>query len=168
MRFVREEWWIHKKIIFSRQKEEKNDFCFFGLNDWINESKFTLQSYQSSVIFIITRYYWNEKSEKMKASSHYLRAQNFSLPSLHNDNNNKLKYKSFHNHDRNFTNDDVLIYTNNIMFDSRVCRGNTYATPVLTEDQRRNKSVYERIQKSRRLSLLQKREESEVRWFSLF
>jgi len=98
----------------------------------------------------------------MKASSHYLRAQNFSLPSLHNDNNNKLKYKSFHNHDKNFTNDDVLICTNNIMFDSRVCRGNTYATPVLTEDQRRNKSVYERIQKSRRLSLLQKRE-SEVR-----
>ena len=82
----------------------------------------------------------------MKAS-YYLRAQNFAAPSV-NDNNNDLHKKPFRY--------DEPLCTNNIMFDNRVCRGNTYATPVFTEDQRRNQDVYERVQKAR-LSLIDKR-----------
>mmetsp|Transcript_48425 Transcript_48425/g.58427 ORF Transcript_48425/g.58427 Transcript_48425/m.58427 type:complete len:133 (-) Transcript_48425:221-619(-) len=37
----------------------------------------------------------------------------------------------------------------NIMFDSRVVRGNTYASPVITENERRSFEVYEKNKLSR-------------------
>ncbi len=93
---------------------------------------------------------------KMKAS-YYLAAQNFVAPSV---NENEIHQKSFRQDDNN-----EILCANNIMFDSRVCRGNTYATPVLTEDQRRHHEFYERTQKARR-SLIQKRKK-EVCYFDL-
>ena len=72
----------------------------------------------------------------MKAS-YYLRAQNFAAPSLLA---NTLTFRG----------EDVQLTTNNIMFDSRVYRGNTYARPVLTEDQKRNQKVFEHAQLARR------------------
>lgn len=84
--------------------------------------------------------------DKMKAS-YYLRAQNFAAPSVNEINNNNI-------HDNPLNHG--IVYTNNIMFDSRVCRGNTYATPVFTEDQRRHQEVYKRTQQARR-SMIEKR-----------
>ena len=52
--------------------------------------------------------------------------------------------------------------TNNIMFDQRVYRGNTYSMPVMTEVQKRNRQQYEdkyRCDHQRR----KQREEFEVR-----
>jgi hypothetical protein len=91
----------------------------------------------------------------MKSSS-YLRAQNFAAPSINHDNERNEISTTKHKKSSlssSINNNDIMIRTNNIMFDSRVCRGNTYATPVLTEDQRRNKSVYERMQRVRRSSI---------------
>ena len=92
-------------------------------------------------------------------SSYCLRAQNFAAPSV-NDNES---------HTKSFRQDDPMnnefLSTNNIMFDSRVCRGNTYATPVFTEDQRRHRDIYERTQRARR-SLIEKRK-SEVGIFGV-
>jgi hypothetical protein len=92
------------------------------------------------------------KTTKMKVS-HYLRAQNFAAPSVNDNDSHKKSFRQ---------NDDEMqmLCTNNIMFDSRVCRGNTYATPVFTEDQRRNQEVYERTQNARR-SLIE-RQNNEV------
>eukprot|EP00586_Coscinodiscus_wailesii_P023786 CAMPEP_0172501220 /NCGR_PEP_ID=MMETSP1066-20121228/147477_1 /TAXON_ID=671091 /ORGANISM="Coscinodiscus wailesii, Strain CCMP2513" /LENGTH=301 /DNA_ID=CAMNT_0013275887 /DNA_START=114 /DNA_END=1019 /DNA_ORIENTATION=- len=42
-----------------------------------------------------------------------------------------------------------FVYTNNIMVDSRVVRGNTYASPVITEEQRRVRTVNERNRRIR-------------------
>ena len=39
---------------------------------------------------------------------------------------------------------DDLVCRSNIMFDCRVVRGNTYASPVVTEDQMRNREAYEK------------------------
>mmetsp|Transcript_12092 Transcript_12092/g.35299 ORF Transcript_12092/g.35299 Transcript_12092/m.35299 type:complete len:154 (+) Transcript_12092:1004-1465(+) len=55
--------------------------------------------------------------------------------------------------------EDVLICTNNIMFDSGVVRGNTYASRVITEDQIRNREAYERKQRA----LLTKKQESQTK-----
>mmetsp|Transcript_16998 Transcript_16998/g.34890 ORF Transcript_16998/g.34890 Transcript_16998/m.34890 type:complete len:171 (-) Transcript_16998:73-585(-) len=48
-----------------------------------------------------------------------------------------------------FDDENSLICTNNIMFDSRVVRGNTYASPVITDDQKRNRKAYERNHRAR-------------------
>jgi len=82
--------------------------------------------------------------QAMKAAS-YLRAQNFAAPSIKQTNYYPI------NHDEN-----IPCRTNNIMFDNRVCRGNTYSNPVITEDQSRNQRVYEREQSARR-RLLERR-----------
>ena len=88
-------------------------------------------------------------------SSYYLRAQNFAAPSV---NENDLKYNSFGYNDDSMNNENTC-FTNNIMFNSRVCRGNTFSTPVLTEEQRRNRNVYERTQLARRSSLERRKKE---------
>ena len=87
----------------------------------------------------------------MKPSS-YLRAQNFAAPSINDNEQNEISTKHKKSSHRQSSSSSSS-RTNNIMFDSRVCRGNTYAAPVLTEDQRRYKSVYERMQRVRRLSI---------------
>lgn len=89
----------------------------------------------------------------MKAS-YYLRAQNFAAPSV-ND-NNVTKRSNWYGNDDDDSSRNGLVCTNNIMFDNRVCRGNTYATPVFTEDQRRHQEVYKRTQQARR-SMIEKR-----------
>jgi hypothetical protein len=76
----------------------------------------------------------------------YLRAQNFAAPSI-------IPPTNIINYD-----EDMTIRTNNIMTDPRICRGNTHAKATLTEDQRRNRHVYEREQASRR-KLLERRSE---------
>jgi len=43
---------------------------------------------------------------------------------------------------------DKHVFSNNIHVDCRVVRGNTYASPAMTEDQKRNKEVYERTRRS--------------------
>lgn len=113
----------------------------------------------------------------MKPSS-YLRAQNFAAPSINDNEQNAISTKhkksshrqSSSSSSSSFNKNEVMIRTNNIMFDSRVCRGNTYASPVLTEDQRRHKSVYERMQRVRRLSMEKRNMEvsSKVRKVKLF
>ncbi len=89
----------------------------------------------------------------MKAS-YYLRAQNFAAPSV-ND-NHVTKRSNWYGNDDDDSSRNGLVCTNNIMFDNRVCRGNTYATPVFTEDQRRHQEVYKRTQQARR-SMIEKR-----------
>jgi len=65
-----------------------------------------------------------------------LRAQNFDAPNVEN---NSWKRQD----------DDVILCTNNIMFDNRVYRGNTYSKPVVTEVQRRHEEFCKRNQKAR-------------------
>ena len=76
-----------------------------------------------------------------------LRAKNFAAP-VANHNHHTSSSSSFggKNNNHHLYNHDVndLVCTNNIMFDSRVCRGNTYAAPVLTEDQNRMRKIKER------------------------
>ena len=82
-----------------------------------------------------------------------LRAKNFAAPVANNNNNNHHHHhatssSSFggknNNHHLYTYDENDLVCTNNIMFDSRVCRGNTYAAPVLTEDQKRMREIKER------------------------
>ena len=92
----------------------------------------------------------------MKAS-YYLRARNFAAPSINDDTKTS---KSWYNNNVNYDllkNGTMACCTNNIMFDSRVCRGNTYAKPVYTEDQRRHQEIYKRTQQARRSIIEQRR-----------
>jgi hypothetical protein len=41
-------------------------------------------------------------------------------------------------------NSNGWICTKNIMFDTRVCRGNTYARPIISESEKRNKYLQEK------------------------
>ena len=100
----------------------------------------------------------------MKAS-YCLRAQNFAAPSV-NDNNNIKKY-NWYGDDEYDSSRNGIVCTNNIMFDSRVCRGNTHATPVFTEDQRRHQEVYNRTQHARRATIEKRRMDVSLRVFSL-
>ena len=68
-----------------------------------------------------------------------LRAQNFAAPSVKPT---TINYSNVHE-------ESISCRTNNIMFDSRVVRGNTYSNPVMTEDQKRNRIVFEREQVAR-------------------
>lgn len=92
----------------------------------------------------------------MKAS-YYLRAQNFAAPSVNDNNNNIKKYNWYGDENDDDSSRNGIACTNNIMFDSRVCRGNTYATPVFTEDQRRHQEVYNRTQQARRATMERRR-----------
>uniref|UniRef100_A0A7S4M6F5 Uncharacterized protein n=1 Tax=Odontella aurita TaxID=265563 RepID=A0A7S4M6F5_9STRA len=86
-------------------------------------------------------------------------ARNFPPPALAP----KLKGSKYGREDKlNLNCEDVLICTNNIMFDSRVVRGNTYASPVITEDQRRNREAYERKQRAQ----LAKKQESRTKQYT--
>jgi hypothetical protein len=84
----------------------------------------------------------------MKAA-YYLRAQNFEAPSI-----NQTNIQSVPRSD-----EGKLGIPKNIMFDNRVCRGNTYSNPVITEDERRNQRVFETEQsiKFRHRELLRKK-----------
>ena len=73
----------------------------------------------------------------MKAA-YYLRAQTFEAPSIKHT---KVQFT--------IKSDEDKACRTNIMFDNRVCRGNTYSNPVITEDQKRNQRVYEREQAAR-------------------
>lgn len=50
--------------------------------------------------------------------------------------------------------ENMLSAGNNIMFDSRVVRGNTYAAQVVTQEQQRQQQVYNRNEKARQVSLM--------------
>jgi predicted DNA binding protein len=75
----------------------------------------------------------------------YLRAQNFAAPSMMTG-----SIKSYEKVMKSPLNNS------NIMIDPRICRGNTYTRTVLTDDQRRNRDVYEREQTSKRRLLERK------------
>ena len=49
--------------------------------------------------------------------------------------------------------ENMLHAGNNIMFDSRVVRGNTYAAQVVTQEQQRQQQVYNRNEKARQVRL---------------
>ena len=48
------------------------------------------------------------------------------------------------------TRSNCLIYTKNIMHDTRVCRGNTYARPIRSESDRRNQYLQQQKRKLQR------------------
>lgn len=104
-------------------------------------------------------------------TAYYLQAQNFAAPSsnsrsgvIYYNNNRNWNHQSSiishcfdpldqessflydNNPDGSMGTETELCGGNNIMFDQRVCRGNTYAKPVITEDQRRNRHCFERHQ----------------------
>ena len=88
-------------------------------------------------------------NDKSRRRSSYLRAQNFAAPTV-KPITNPLHYS---------VDGSQSCRTNNIMFDARVCRGNTHANPVISEDQMRNREVYERTQNARRKLLERRRRE---------
>jgi hypothetical protein len=45
--------------------------------------------------------------------------------------------------------DENIMASNNIMFDNRVVRGNTYAAQVITQEQQRQEQVYDRNDRAR-------------------
>ena len=49
--------------------------------------------------------------------------------------------------------ENMLSAGNNIMFDSRVVRGNTHAAQVVTQEQQRQQQVYNRNEKARQVSV---------------
>jgi predicted DNA binding protein len=79
----------------------------------------------------------------------YLLAQNFAAPSMMTPSVSS-SIKSYEKEMKSPLNNS------NIMIDPRICRGNTYTRTVLTDDQRRNRDVYEREQTSKRRLLERK------------
>jgi hypothetical protein len=57
----------------------------------------------------------------------------------------------FHLQKAKDSNSNGLLYTKNIMYDTRVCRGNTYARPIVSESDKRNAYIQEQKRKLLRM-----------------
>ena len=78
----------------------------------------------------------------MRARTDYLQAQIFEAPSI-----KQTQIKKFQS--SKDEEEDSLNFRTNIMFDNRVCRGNTYSNPVITENQKRNLSLLREFARQR-------------------
>ena len=89
--------------------------------------------------------YNNKRVEQMKNRHHHNQAHKWNANRMFQI---ESKTESYLNHESE--RNDVT-FSNNIMFDSRVVRGNTFASPVITAEQRRNWETFERNQHTRQL-----------------
>ena len=78
----------------------------------------------------------------MRARTDYLQAQTFEAPSIKQTQIKKIQSSKDEE-------EDSLNFRTNIMFDNRVCRGNTYSNPVITENQKRNLSLLREFARQR-------------------